>query len=108
MMGGDVNYILKTVAPVVRKFTYRGFALACIEGPIGTFRVAECATGAIVSDAFKSVEAACKAVKNDMRGATKAAIQKQINDAKYQIKNRGHELKPSGEFWQMMNRARAA
>lgn len=107
-MGGDVDYILKTVAPVVLKFTLRGFPLACIEGPPGTFRVTECATGAIVGDAFKTVDAACNAVKKDMAGATKAVIQKQIDEAKYQMKNRGHELKSANDFWAMMNKNRAA
>lgn len=102
VMGGDVHYILKTVAPVVRRFKYRGFPLACIEGPAGRFRIAECTTGAIVTDAFASVDTACRAVLKDMRGASKTVIQKQLDDAKYQVKSRGNVTEPATRFWSML------
>ncbi len=102
VMGGDVDYILQTVVPVVRKFTHRGVPLACIEGPTGVFRVAECITGGIVSEGFGSPDAACRAVRKDMAAASKSVIKKQIDDIKQRMNGRSQVMRTTAQFFAAM------
>ena len=102
VLGGDVHYILKTKATVVRRFKCRGFGVACIEGPPTRFRCAETSTGAIVTSPYRSPDDACKAATSDIKTAKVADIKKQIAEAKYHVKSRSNVTKPEAEFWAMM------